>query len=136
MKKFNIILLWSLLVLQLVYAVVEFWEGSIAFGLNCIWFAAITHILIEAYERIEEKDKIIDSLPTPCQTKLKFITEIEEELAKGKCRYDWYMDKDGYYVCLCSNDDYWIPIKYFPNEDDPAFAQLCAEELVEKLNEK
>lgn len=136
MKTFNTILLWLLLALQLVYAIVEFCEGSIAFGFNCIWFAAITHILIEAYESIEEKDKIIDSLPTPCQTKLKFITEIEEELAKGKCRYDWYMDKDGYYVCLCNNDDYWIPIKYFPIEEDPALVQRCIEESIEKLYEK
>ena len=32
MKTFNIILLWLLLVLQLVYAIVEFCEGSIIFG--------------------------------------------------------------------------------------------------------
>ena len=130
------ILLWLLLVVQFVYAIVEFCVGSIMFGFNCIWFAAIVYSLIKAYERIEEKDIMIDSLPTPGQTKLKFANEIEEELTKGKCYYDWYMDKDGHYVCIYNNDDYWIPIKYFPNEDDPAFAHLCAEELIEKLYEK
>lgn len=130
------ILFWLLLVVQLVYAIVEFCVGSIAFGFNCIFFAAIMYSLIKAYERIEEKDKIIDSLPTPCQTKLKFMNEIEEELVEDKCSYEWYTDKNGYYVYLYKNNCYWVPIKYFPNEDDPAFAQLCAEELVEKLNEK
>lgn len=134
--KVNKILLWVFLVLLLVYSVIDFCIGRIALGINCFWFASIVYLLIRACTEIEEKNKTISNIPSPYQVKSRFISDIESDLIVGNNKYSWYSDESGYWVYYHKSDDYYVPIKYFPFDNDKEYAKLCAEELIEKLNEK
>ena len=131
----NKILSWSLLVLQLVYAVMLFFEGQFSLGVNCVLFAIMIYMFVVANKRIEERDKTISNMPSPHHVKSRFISDIESDLIVGN-KYDWYSDERGYWVYYRKTDDYYVPIKYFPFDNDKEYAKLCAEELIEKLNEQ
>ena len=136
--KVNKILLWIFLVILLVYSVIDFCTGKIEIGINCLWFATTVYILISlirACTAIEERDKTISKMPSPYQVKSRFISEIESDLIVGNNEYSWCSDESGYWVYYCKTDDYYVPIKYFPFDNDKEYAKLCAEELIEKLNE-
>lgn len=66
---------------------------------------------------------------------MKLTKDIENEINNELCKYDWYIDDSAYWVYLYKTDDYWIPIKRFTFNDDKEYAKLCAEELIEMLNE-
>ena len=74
-------------------------------------------------------------IPSPYQVKSRFISEIESDLIVGNNKYSWCSDESGYWVYYYKSDDYYVPIKYFPFDNDKEYAKLCAEELIEKLNE-
>lgn len=60
---------------------------------------------------------------------------VKTVLMGGQCSYVVYKGINLYAVCI-QIDNFMLPIKSFPFGDDKQYAKLCAEELLEKLNEK
>lgn len=129
------ILTWCVLAIQITYMTVEFCAGNIGFGLNCFCFAIMSYLFICAITTIKDKNKIIANTPRPYNIKSNFVAEIEQEVKEGTCHYNWFCDESAYYVYLYKLEGYQIPIKVFPFDNDKEYALLCAEELIEKLNE-
>lgn len=74
--------------------------------------------------------------PHPTNIWNNFVANLENDMIDGYCKYDWYSCEGGYWVYAYSPNSYWLPIKFFPYNDDADYARLCAEELCEKLNER
>ena len=135
--KTNIILFWALFAFQLVYMTVEFFTGNIMFGLNCLWFATTVYSLIMSYENIEKLERKISFMPDPEIVRSNFVATIDNNIVTGDINYDIWQDEYGYWVYAYNEkDSINFSIKFFPFEDDKEYAKICAEELLEMLNEK
>ena len=133
----NKILFWILLATQLIYMVVEFFTGNIAFGLNCLWFAIIVYLLIRSYKNIEKLERKISFMPDPDIVRSNFVATIDNNIVTGDINYDIWQDEYGYLVYAYNEkDNINFSIKYFPFDGDEEYAKLCAEELLEMLKEK
>lgn len=60
---------------------------------------------------------------------------VETVLMGGQYSYIIYECISLYAVCI-QMDNFMLPIKSFPFGDDKEYAKLCAEELLDKLNEE
>ena len=65
----------------------------------------------------------------------RLFTVAETVLLGGQCSYVVIKGINLYAVYL-QIDNFMVPIKSFPFGDDEEYAELCAEELLEKLNEE
>ena len=86
-------------------------------------------------------DKVIvdDKFLTECEcyksNSDRLNTVVKTVLLGGQCSYVVFKGIKLYAVCL-QIDNFMVPIKSFPFGDDKQYAKLCAEELLEKLNEE
>ena len=135
--KANIILFWALFATQLLYMTVEFFTGNIAFGFNCFWFAITVYLLIRSYKNIEKLERKIFFMPDPNIVRSNFVATIKNDIITGDINYDIWEDEYGYWIYAYSEkNNISFSIKYFPFDDDKEYAKICAEELMEMLNEK
>lgn len=133
----NKILFWILLATQLIYMVVEFFTGNIAFGFNCLWFAITVYLLIRSYKSIEKLERKISFMPDPDIVRSNFVATIDNNIVTGDINYAIHQGEYGYWVYAYSEkDNICFSIKFFSFDDDEEYAKLCAEELLEMLNEK
>ena len=135
--KTNIILFWALFATQLLYMTVEFFTGNIAFGFNCLWFAITVYLLIRSYKNIEKFERKISFMPDPDIVRSNFVATIDNDIVTGDINYDIWQDEYGYWVYAYSEKNtISFSIKYFPFDGDKEYAKICAEDLLEMLNEK
>ena len=91
--------------------------------------------------KIPFTDKVIvdEKILTECEChkensdRLKSV--VESVLLGGQCSYVVFKGVTFHAVCM-QIDNFMVPIKSFPFGDDEEYAKLCAEELLEKLNEE
>ena len=65
----------------------------------------------------------------------KYNSAVDEVLLLGRGSYKIY-ENEAFYVVSLEINNIKIPIKSFPVGDDKEYAKLCAEELLDKLNEE
>ena len=65
----------------------------------------------------------------------KYNSAVDEVLLLGRGSYVIY-ENEAFYVVSLKINNIKIPIKSFPVGDDKEYAKLCAEELLDKLNEE
>ena len=65
----------------------------------------------------------------------EYNSSVDEVLLLGRGSYIVYED-EAFYVVLLEINNIKIPVKSFPFGDDMEYAKLCAEELLDKLNEE
>ena len=65
----------------------------------------------------------------------KYNASVNDILFYGHGSYKIYED-EAFYVVLLEINNIKIPVKSFPFGDDKEYAKLCAEELLDKLNEE
>ena len=65
----------------------------------------------------------------------RYNSSVNEVLLLGRGSYIIY-ENEAFYVVFLEINNIKIPIKSFPVGDDKEYAKLCAEELLDKLNEE
>ena len=65
----------------------------------------------------------------------RYNSSVNEVLLLGRGSYIIY-ENEAFYVVFLEINNIKIPIKSFPFGDDKEYAKLCAEELLDKLNEE
>lgn len=70
------------------------------------------------------------------RVKADLIDDIKVEQLGNQGEYDYYYAEGGIWVVYRRFNGMSIPIKFYPFNDDEDFAELQAEELIDKLNEK
>lgn len=76
-------------------------------------------------------------MPNPDIVRSNFVATIDNNIVTGDINYDIWQDEYGYWVYAYNEkDNINFSIKYFPFDGDEEYAKLCAEELLEMLNEK
>ena len=88
----------------------------------------------EQAETIQQMDSTLRDIVR--RVKADFVDDIKVEQQGNQGEYDYYFAKDGIWVVYCRHTGEAIHIKFYPFNDDKDFAELQAEELCDKLNEK
>lgn len=70
------------------------------------------------------------------RVKADLVDDIRVEQMAHMGEYDYYYAEGGIWVVYRRYTGEAIPIKFYPFNDDEDFAELQAEELIDKLNEK
>lgn len=135
------ILLWCLVAFKAVEVTIAFYIGEIQYGINNILFAMFVFTLILAYKDNEDKDKTIVQMNSTLRdivrrVKADLVDDIKVEQLGNQGEYDYHYAEGGIWVVYRRYTGEAIPIKFYPFNDDEDFAELQAEELCDKLNEK
>lgn len=135
------ILLWVVIALNAVDAILSFTQGDYADALDKCILAFYVFLLFLAYKENEDKDKTIEQMDSTLRdivrrVKADLIDDIKVEQQGNQGEYDYYYAEGGIWVVYRRYTGEAIPIKFYPFNDDEDFAEMQAEELIDKLNEK
>ena len=135
------ILLWVVIATNVVSGIISFCQGDYAESLDYSLLALYAFLLVLSYMENEDKDKMIEMMNTTMcdivrRVKADLVDDIKVEQMAHMGEYDYYYAEGGIWVVYRRYTGEAIPVKFYSFNDDEAFAELQAEELCEKLNEK
>lgn len=135
------ILLWVVIATNVVSGIISFCQGDYAESLGRCVLALYAFLLVLSYMENEDKDKTIQQMNCTMRdivrrVKADLVDDIKVEQMAHMGEYDYSYAEGGIWVVYRRYTGEAIPVKFYPFNDDEAFAELQAEELIDKLNEK
>lgn len=135
------ILLWVVIATNVVSGIISFCQGDYAESLGRCVLALYAFLLVLSYMENEVKDKTIQRMDNTLRNivrrvKADLVDDIKVEQLGNQGEYDYYYAEGGIWVVYRRYTGEAIPVKFYPFNDGEGFAELQAEELCDKLNEK